>query len=199
MLESVQALLAGLRAPLVAALHPREAFEEIGDLARRYGIYFTAAFSLGAWIGASAITFMLVLAATAVRSIIGLDIVGLITSPFTALKLAIAFPLLVALLDATLIALVALFAPRERPLHTVYVVRASSLLPYSLRAAVLALKGETSIVALITVGHSMVSILLLAAGAAMTAYGLKRSVGIPSAFAVLAAAVPVLYKLAVSL
>jgi len=195
----LEMVLAGARAPIRVVLRPREAFEELGVLAKKYGIYFTAAFSLGAWIGASMITFFLVLMVTAARSLLSLDIVGLITSPFTAAKIALAFPIIAALVDATLIAVVAAFSPRERPLHAVYVVRASSLLPYSLRAALLALSGNTSIRALVMIGHSTLSLLLLVAGALLTAYGLRRSLGMPPAHALAGAAAPLTYKILLSL
>jgi len=192
-------ILTGVRAPVYAVLHPRRAFEELGELARRYGIYFTALFSLGAWIGASMITFILVLAITAARSLLELDVAGLITSPLTAAKIALAFPLIAALLDATLIAVVAAFSPRERPLHAVYVVRASSLLPYSLRAAAIAVAGDTSIRALLEAGHSTLSMVLLLAGGALTAYGLRKSMGMPLPYALAGAALPLAYKVLLSL
>ncbi len=193
------AMLDSLLAPLRAALDPRGFFDWLGEQARRYGPLFTAAFSLGAWLGAAAATFLLVLAVTFARSIVHGDIVGAILSPLDALKASFALPVLAAGVDAALIAVVAAVAPREAPLATVLAVRASSLLPYTLRAALLAVHGELSVASLVAARLSPLDLGLLAAGAAMTAYGLRRSMGMPAAWAAVAAALPLAVKLALAL
>jgi len=187
------ALTEGFLAPLRAALSPGRFYSWLSRALDRYGLYFAAAFYLAAWTGAAAFSFTLSLAVLILRGLAGLDPASIAAAPFKALALAVATPFTAALVDAVLIALVAAFSPRRRPLYAVFLVRASSLLPYTLRAPLVAALGGGPVNLVASPLHPL-DLALLAVGALLTAYGLRRSMGMPAPHSLAAASLPALLK-----
>ncbi len=188
----------GFVAPLKAAINPGAFYQRLSSLIDKYGIYATALFCIGAWIWASSVAFLLSLAALSLRGLFSLDPAALVTAPLKALALAVATPLLAALADAILIGIVAAVSPRRRPLHAVFLVRASSLLPYTLRAPLVAALGGGPMDLLASPLHPL-DVALLALGVALTAYGLHKSMGMPLPHSLIAALLPALLKLGLGL
>ncbi len=185
----------GITAPFKALIDPRSVFSKIGELSQQYGVYFTALFYAGAWMGASVIAYGFVLMGILLRSIMELDILGAAAAPVTALVYSFVFPLVAAGIDSLLILLVALFSPRTRPLHAVMAVRASSLLPYTLRVVILAFTGSLSFRALLEAGTSVLGVVFLVIGFLLTAYGLRKGLGMPWIASFIAAVLPLTYKI----
>ncbi len=194
----LRALLEGFLAPLRAAVSPARFYDRLSALVDRYGLYASALIYLGAWLWASTASFALTLAVLAARGLLGLDPAALALAPLKALALAVATPVLAALADASLIALAALPAPRRRPLYVVFLVRASSLLPYTLRAPLVAALGGGPLSLVASPLHPA-DLALLALGALLTARGLHRALGMPPAHSIAAAALPALLKVALGL
>ena len=193
----LEALKDGLTAPIAAVLSPRSFFEWLSQSVRKYGVYFTAGFYLGAWIGTAIIAWILVTILVMVRGVFGASLSTILKSPFLAGFYSIILPLIVAGLDAALIALVVYFDSERPPLHAVLAARASSLLPYTLRVVYLAAVDRLSPMALISIHGGLVSYLLIVLGVGLTAYGLYK-MGVSAGFSLAGAALPLIYKLAVS-
>ncbi len=199
LLGPLRSVLMGLRAPLQAIVNPSQLYSKIGELSQRYGVYFTAVFYIGAWLGASIPTYFIVLMAMMARSILDIDVAGLAMSPLQAFIYSFTLPLVAAGLDSTLILIVAWISPRSRPLHTVFAIRASSLLPYTLRVVILAVHGNLSLASLMSTGHHPLGVAMLIAGFLLTSYGLTKGLGMPWRRSLLASALPLSYKLVLSL
>ena len=186
----------GLLAPLRTVLSPGTVFRRIRMYTARYGVFFTALFYFAAWVGAAVTTFLFTWLLLGLRSLlVEHSIRGLLAAPLLAALYSFAAPIVFAGLDTLLIALVAAFSPRDRPLYTVFLVRASSMLPYTLRVAVLAWRGSLSLTSLVAVEPDPVSLAFTLAGFLLTAYGLRRSMGMPWPSSLVAAALPLSYKL----
>ncbi len=194
-LGRLRTLLEGFLAPLRAAVSPTRFYDRLSVLVDRYSLYASALIYLGAWLWASTASFMLTMVVLAVRGVLGLDPAAVLLAPFKALVLAVATPVLAALVDASLIALVALPAPRRRPLYVVFLVRASSLLPYTLRAPLVAALGGGPLSLVASPLHPL-DLALLALGALLTARGLQRALGMPPGSSLAAAFLPALLKVA---
>ncbi len=194
MAEIMEALVKGALAPLRAIVNPRQLFTYVGRSARKYGVYFTAMFYLGAWLASSMAASFIIFFATMVRSIINLDIIGFMLSPITTISYSFLFPLIAAGFDSLLIIIPVYFAEERPPLHTVLAVRSSSLLPYTLRVVLLAITGHLTLRALVSASTTLYSLALLLAGTALTYYGLVKT-GVPRKNSAIGALLPLLYKL----
>ncbi len=193
----LEAIKDGITAPIAAIFSPRSFFEWLSESVRRYGVYFTAGFYFGAWIGTALLAWFLVTLIVAIRGFLGLSLATIIESPLLAGFYSIVLPLVAAGVDAALIAVVVYFDRGRPPLHAVLAARASSLLPYTLRVVYLAAVGGLSPRALVTLHGGLVSVLLVLAGFALTAYGLHK-MGVSTSFSLAGAGAPLLYKLALS-
>ena len=192
-------ILKGLLAPVEALLNPRRFYTRLRKMLSRHGIYVTASIYFGAWIGASITLFFLILLVEAARSLLGLNPVGLLTAPFRALVYSFLFPIVPALVDAIIIMIFLAPFDRDRPLYDVFAVRASSLLPYTLRVAYLELKGLLTIKTLAMATTTPIGLTLLLIGAMLTAYGLRRTLRAPTHAAIIAGLAPLAYKIALAL
>lgn len=192
-------LLWGVLAPLRALVSPNRFFSQLRGLLDEYGIYVAAVVYFGAWLASSVAAFILLLLAESLRSLASLSLQGLLLAPARALIYSFVFPVVPALVDAVLIAIVLSPFPRERPLTDVFAVRASSLLPYTLRVVILGLEGKLSLASLVSYSGGIHGLALLGLGAALTIIGLRRTLGTSWAGAVVAGAAPLAYKLAIPL
>ena len=190
----IGAFLEGLGAPLKIFYSPRRVFEEIRDLTRRYGFLFTAAFYIGAWIGSAIISFLVTVPALLLNGVRHHSIASLMEAPFAAALYSFLVPIIAAGIDTILIIIPVLAAPDRPPLYSVVAVRASSLLPYTLRVPLLAFEGNLSFRSLVSASTSPIGLLLLLIGVGLTAYGLYKQ-GVAPAYAVVGALLPLSYKL----
>ncbi|MCE4620537.1 MAG: hypothetical protein F7C33_05880 [Desulfurococcales archaeon] len=188
------AFLEGLGAPLKILYSPRRVFEEIREFTRRYGFLFTASFYIGAWIGSAIISFLIAVPALLVNSVRYHSITSFLEAPFTAALYSFLVPVIAAGLDTILIIIPVIAAPDRPPLYSVIAVRASSLLPYTLRVPLLAFEGRLSFRSLVSASTSPIGLLLLLIGVGLTAYGLYKQ-GVAPAYAVVGALLPLSYKL----
>ncbi|MCE4600359.1 MAG: hypothetical protein F7C38_02165 [Desulfurococcales archaeon] len=186
----------GLTAPFKAVVSPGRVFAEIRRYTRQYGIYFTASFYIGAWLGISMATFVLVMLAVAFHSLIGLKLLEFAIAPLEALVYSFLFPLVAAGIDSILIMIPVLLDRNRPPIHAVLAVRASSMLPYSLRIVYLAITGDLHFKSLVSASTSPIGLALLVVGFLLTAYGLVK-VGVGKGYAAVGAVLPLLYKLVV--
>lgn len=191
----VEPLISGLKAPIEAIVNPRRFFSKLREYTRRYGVYFTALFYIGAWMASTFTAYFLILAIYMIRDIAGFNLSGLILSPITTLVYSFLFPLVAAGLDSLLIIIPVYYARNRPPLHTVIAVRASSLLPYTIRVVLLAASGDLSLRSLVEASTSLYSLIPLLAGTLLTYYGLVR-IGVPKPHSAVGALLPLLYKLA---
>ncbi|MCE4609034.1 MAG: hypothetical protein F7C36_01460 [Desulfurococcales archaeon] len=187
--------ITGITAPIKAIASPKRYFSTLGKLLDTYGIYAKAIIYTGSWIGASMITFFLLLLIELVRSLLSIDIAGFFTSPLKAFLYSFAFPIIAVVLDATIIALLLLPFPRKRGILDVYIVRSSSLLPYALRVVVLELEGNLSLASLVSATSSVISLILLVIGTMLTIYGLRKTIGVNLLGATIAGSAPLIYKI----
>jgi len=192
--EIMEALVKGTLAPVRAIVNPRQLFTYVGRSSKKYGVYFTAMFYLGAWFASAMAASFIIFFATMIRSIINLDVIGFMLSPITTISYSFLFPLIAAGLDSLLIIIPVYFAEERPPLHTVLAVRASSLLPYTLRVVLLSMTGRLTLRSLVSASTTLYSLALLLAGTALTYYGLVR-VGVPKKNSAIGALLPLLYKL----
>ena len=191
--------LGGLLAPFRALFNPVGFYRWLRKVLRRYGLYAMAVVYVGSWIAASLAAFLLILLVEAFRAVKAGNVLGLLSAPARALLYSLVFPVIPALVDALIIMAAVAPFPRERPLYDVFAVRASSLLPYTLRVVVLEAQGRLSLRTLAAATPSVIGILLLIIGALMTMYGLRRTMGASMAGAVLGGLLPLSYKLALGL
>ncbi len=190
----IREVLEAILAPIAAAVKPGEYFEWLRAEARRLPLLAKAALALGAWVGASMITFMLALLVGVIRGVVHADIAGVIGAPGKAAVVAVLLPILAAGVDSILIMVGALPAPREESLLLVPLVRASSLLPYTVRAAILSVVGEASLRSLYAASLHPLDLALLLAGTSLTAYGLRKTLVMPAVWAAIAALIPLAVK-----
>ncbi|MEB3789054.1 MAG: hypothetical protein GSR72_04085 [Desulfurococcales archaeon] len=188
-------IITGVTAPIKAIVSPKRYFSGLGKLLDTYGIYAKAIIYTGSWIGASMITFLLLLLIELVRSILSIDIAGFLTSPLKAFLYSFAFPIVAVVIDATIIALLLIPFPRKRGILDVYVIRSSSLLPYALRVVVLEVEGSLSLASLVSATSSIISLILLVIGTILTIYGLRRTMGVNLLGATIAGSAPLIYKI----
>ncbi len=191
--------ITGITAPIKAAISPRRYFSSLGKLLDTYGIYAKAIIYTGSWIGASIIVFFLLLLIELLRSILSIDIGGFITSPLRAFLYSFTFPLIAAVIDATLIAVLLLPFPRRRGILDVYVIRSSSLLPYAIRVVALSIEGNFSLASLVSATSSLIGLILLVLGTLLTIYGLRRTIGVDLRGAIIAGSAPLIYKILLAL
>ena len=187
--------ITGITAPIKAIASPKRYFSTLGKLLDTYGIYAKAIIYTGSWIGASMITFFLLLLIELLRSILSIDIAGFFTSPLKAFLYSFAFPIIAVVIDASIIAILLLPFPRERGILDVYVIRSSSLLPYALRVVILDIEGNLSIASLVSATSSNIGLILLVAGTILTIYGLRKTIGVDLRGAIIAGSAPLIYKI----
>jgi hypothetical protein len=136
-MDTTIGIVKGLLSPFEAVLNPKNYYIKLKSILDKYGIYARATIFFGSWIGVSIFTFLIVLIVEAIRSLMSLNISGFIFSPFRALIYALLFPFVPAFIDSLLIAAVISPFPRKRALYDVFVIRASTLFPYTLRVVLL--------------------------------------------------------------
>ncbi len=189
-------LLDALTAPLRAFFSPLKYFSWLRTALSEYGLYARAMITVGSWIMASFLAFILITIILSVRSAVSLHPLSFFLSPLHALLYSTVFPVIPVVIDSILIMISILPFERERELLDVFAIRASSLLPYTFRVVVLAFEDKLAIKSLITVGLSNLSILFLLLGVLLTVIGLRRTMGVSWPGAVLGGLVPAVYKLA---
>ncbi len=187
--------LSGITAPIKAVVTPGKYFEWLKQVLDKYGIYGKSVIYFGSWLGMSMMTFIILLMILFLRNMISLNLTGFIMTPLTAFLYSFLFPIIVTIIDASIIAATIVFFPRERSLLDVYVIRASSLLPYALRVIILGLEGKLSIIALMVATISKFGLLMLIVGAILTMYGLRKTIGVSTTGAILGGITPIIYKL----
>ena len=192
-------LLLGLLAPVRALVSPGRYFSQLRELLRRYGIYLNAIIFMGAWAASSFLAFMLILLMELARSVATVSISGTMLAPLKALVYSLVFPMIPAVVDTVLIMLSIAPFPRERPLYDVVAVRASSLLPYTLRVVLLEYRGTLTLKALAAATMSPAGLGLLFIGAALTMLGLRRTIGSSWPGAVVGGLLPLAYKIVLGL
>jgi len=192
-------ILEGMLAPLKALVSPRRYFDQLRELLRRYGIYINAVIFFGAWIASSITAFTLILLVEAARSTASLSVTGILLAPARALTYSIIFPVIPAVLDTILIMIGIAPFDRERPLYDVIAVRASSLLPYTLRVVLLEVRGALTLKSLISTTMTPESLGLLALGALLTILGLRRTMRVSWPGAVIGGLLPLSYKIILGL
>ena len=190
-LTAFVASLVGLASIFMAIMSPRRFYSVVLRrlASRKTKIYVKAAFLLGASLAASLLSALLsALAATLYILEQGPQgwLAAPLEAPMVAVKIAelsLAVPVLFALLDALAIYVTLLFLDR-RGLLEVLLVRASSVIPYTLKAP-LAIKQYGMDVEPFHIyaaaGHQIV---FHVAGAALTAYGLARTLEVRAGAAV---------------
>ena len=193
-------IIEGLKAPLEVLVKPDKVFMRIRTFSKKYGIYFTSMFYFTAWLAASLVTFLLIIPLLVAHGFLSKSIGGVLLSPIKAAFYSFLAPLVFAGLDTLLMALVVLLVPRDRPVYTMLLVRASSLLPYNLRIVILAVKGKLTILSLIMVNvYNPISLTLTFMGYMLTGYGLRRTLNMSWKHSFIAASLPLIYKVAVFL
>ncbi len=191
-----QAIAEGILAPIRILWSPGRVFDEIKNHTRRYGVYFTSAFYLGAWIGSALIAFFLSIPAVMYHSLKHKSLLGFFGAPMTTMTYSFIVPLLAAGIDSILIIIPVLMAPERPPLHAILAVRASSLLPYTLRVPLLAYEDNLSFRSLVSASTSTIGLILLLIGFLLTTYGLKKQ-GVPLIYSAIGAVLPLIYKIVI--
>ncbi len=191
-----------------AVLEPRRFF---GETLRRIAspetrLAVKAAFLLSATVAAALASFFFTGAALTLRLAQEEGVRVLAALPGVAARAAVAavlVPVLFAAVDSAIMYVTAaLLGSRPSPLAYA-LVRAGSMLPYTLKPPIVAFtRGPhaltpTGLYALDP--HDPIALLVSLAGTALTAYGLRRSLGLPPATAAAAALAPLAVHVAVAL
>ncbi|RUM46932.1 MAG: hypothetical protein DSY37_04145 [Hyperthermus sp.] len=190
------AIIEGAKAPLEAVVRPTRVFSQIRRGADIYGIYFTTIFYVSSWIMASMLSFTLITTTTIVRSSVhGLHIKAIILAPVNAALYSFMAPIMFAGLDTALIAAAAAFSPRDRPLYLIFPIRASSLLPYTVKTWLLAASNKLTLKTMASISPGIQGALLAVMGLLLTSMGLHKTLRIPWLNSIVAASLPLTYKI----
>lgn len=182
----------GIAAPFLGTLAPGKAFDRLREVLDAVGPW--ALFPL--WLGASVTAVVVSMILTYPLYVFhgfGKGVLAGFSSFLTGIVASVYYSLLVPLvfgvLDPLLILVALIPAPRERPLYYVFAARAGAMLPYAIRPPLVLLTGGTLSLYTILVPQGLVSWLIALGGWALTGYGVRKTVKVPLAWALLASGV----------